>query len=431
MRILFFTIGFTDPETITSSVRRLYPALTRVLKENALLLPSRMQRTFLAGFSRERRLPSGLGYLSAMLKRNGHTVELADRLVDPEAWPKDVNGFDFIGVHTTTPCYQDGLNVLARLKDEGFKGKIAFGGPHTALYPDTVPPVVDYLVQGEAEYIICDLVEGAYPANSLIVTPRIRDVDALPQLDYSLFFDQQRSYELAVPFFNGGRVFNMTTSRSCPWQCTFCATKSIWGRLWTRHSPERIVSDIQFLKENYEIDGIYFREDLFTANKNRVYEFCKLVKKHALDLRWAVETRASDACDTELVAAMADAGCRGFYIGAESGSQRMLDKYVKEASVEQTVKAIAVAKNFGIKTAVSIIVGNPEETFSDRYASYKMIRQCKPEILQTSVFNGAHTGLGTLSFKRYSTSERQLIRANSANSSWSGQKDRMMLVTSG
>src|SRR5687767_2788165 len=165
MRVLFFTIGFTEPETLNSRVRRLYPALTRVLKEKALLLPSGTQRALLTGYSRERRLPSGLGFLSAMLKRRGHSVELADRLVDADAWPRDIHAFDFVGVHTTTPCYRDGLNVLERLKAEGYKGRIAFGGPHTALYPDTVPPEVDYLVQGEAEYVICDLVEGAYPRN--------------------------------------------------------------------------------------------------------------------------------------------------------------------------------------------------------------------------------------------------------------------------
>jgi len=428
MHVLLFTIGFTGSENLNSRVRRLYPALTRVLKENALLLPSGIQRALLTGYSRERRLPSGLGYLSAMLKRGGHTVELADRLVDSEAWPRDLHAFDFVGVHTTTPCYRDGLNVLARLKTEGFKGKIAFGGPHTALYPETVPPEVDYLVQGEAEYVICDLVEGAYPTNSLIVTPRIRDLDALPQVDYSLFMDRPRSYELAVPFFDGDRVFNMTTSRSCPWQCTFCSTKAIWGRLWTRHSPERIVDDIRYLKSTYQIDGIYFREDLFTADKSRVYEFCELVSKHALEIRWAIETRASDACDSELVAAMASAGCRGFYIGAESGSQRMLDKYVKESTVEETVQALSVAKRFGIKTAISLIVGNPEETFSDRYASYRMAKRCKPEILQTSVFNGAHTGLDAVGFERHGVDERKVIRVDHANSSWSGQKDRRMRV---
>lgn len=428
MHVLLFTIGFTEPETLNSHVRRLYPALTRVLKDNALLLPSGIQRALLTGYSRERRLPSGLGFLSAMLKRSGHSVELADRLVDPDAWPSDIHAFDFVGIHTTTPCYRDGLNVLERLKAEGFKGKIAFGGPHTALYPDTVPSEVDYLVQGEAEYVICDLVEGAYPTNSLIVTPRIRDLDALPQVDYSLFMDRPRSYELVVPFFEGRRVVNMTTSRSCPWQCTFCSTKSIWGRLWTRHGPERIIDDIRYLKSTYQIDGIYFREDLFTADKKRVYEFCELVRKNALEVRWAIETRASDACDSELVAAMAGAGCRGFYIGAESGSQRMLDKYVKEATVEQTVQAVATAKRFGIKTAMSLIVGNPEETFADRYASYKIARRCKPEILQTSVFNGAHTGLNALGFKRYAVDERQVIRVDQANGSWSGQKDRKMRV---
>ena len=334
MRVLLFTIGFPDQPLVKQVVSAESPALITTLKAGALLLPSSMQRALLAGYTRERRLPSGFGFLSAMLKQRGHTVHLADRLVDSSAWSSDVHTYDFVGVHTTTPCYQDGLDVVSRLKTEGFKGKIAFGGPHTTLYPHTIPPAVDYVVQGEAEYLICDLVEGVYPSHSILVAPRILDLDALPQLDYSLFFDHDRSYQLNAPFFAGNRVFNMTTSRSCPWRCTFCSVKTVWGRLWTRLSPERIVSDIQFLQHNYRINGVYFREDLFTADKKRVLEFCELMKRRKRKINWAVETRASDARDATLVEAMADAGCRGFYIGAESGSQRMLDIYAKDSLVD-------------------------------------------------------------------------------------------------
>jgi radical SAM superfamily enzyme YgiQ (UPF0313 family) len=428
MRVLLFTIGFPDQPLVKKVVSTLSPALISALKEGALLLPSSMQRALLAGYTRERRLPSGLGFLSAMLKQRGHTVHLADRLVDSSAWPSDIHSYDFVGVHTTTPCYQDGLDVLDRLKKEGFKGKIAFGGPHTTLYPDTIPPAVDYVVQGEAEYLICDLVEGVYPSNSLLVAPRILDLDALPQPDYSLFFDRARSYQLNVPFFAGNRVFNMTTSRSCPWRCAFCSVKAVWGRLWTKHSPERIVNDIQFLQENYQIDGVYFREDLFTADKKRVLKFCELMKNRKRKISWAVETRASDARDATLVEAMADAGCRGFYIGAESGSQRMLDIYAKDSLVEDTTTALAVAKHYGIKTAMSIIVGNPEETLADRHATYRMVKQCKPEILQCSVFNGVHTGLGSLRYERYDMNRRQLIPVHFGNSSRRGQDDRRVVA---
>src|SRR5688500_15904226 len=100
MRILLFTIGFTDQSPIKNRFRRIYPALTRALKEEALLLPSSMQRALLSGYSQERRLPSGLGFLSAMLKRRGHTVHLADRLVDSDAWPTNIHSYDFVGIHT-------------------------------------------------------------------------------------------------------------------------------------------------------------------------------------------------------------------------------------------------------------------------------------------------------------------------------------------
>ena len=428
MRVLLFTLGFTQQPSLKNTVRKHLPTLTGVVKSKALLYPSSVQRQLLSGYSRERRLPAGLGLLSAILKQQGHKVELADRLVDGDFWPDDVPEYDFVGIHTTTPCFQDGLDVLDRLRDMGFRGRIAMGGPHTSLYPETIPPSVNYIVQGEAEFIINGLAEGAFPDNCIIITPRIQQLDGLPQIDYSLFFDRKRAYELNVPFFPGDRVFNITTSRSCPFRCTFCATKDIWGRLWTSYSAARIVDDIEYLRDAYGVDGLYFREDLFTANVARVYEICGQLRSRQIDLPWAVETRARDVCDVELVRTMAAAGCKGFYIGAESGSQRMLDRYVKDARIEHTMAALKIARNNGIKTAVSMIVGNPEEQYSDKVASYKMIKSTQPDVLQTSVFNGRHTGRNCTDFPQYDLNQRRTIRFTHEGGTWKGQEDRNMPI---
>ena len=127
---------------------------------------------------KEARFPIGLGYLSAMLKQKGHETFLVDRFCDHGAWVDDPNEFDFVGVYTSTPCFDDALQILELLND--YAGPIAFGGPHTTAFPRTIPPRVDYVVQGEAEHIINDLVEGRYPRGSLIKTQRIEDLDALP-----------------------------------------------------------------------------------------------------------------------------------------------------------------------------------------------------------------------------------------------------------
>jgi radical SAM superfamily enzyme YgiQ (UPF0313 family) len=182
-----------------------------------------------------------------------------------------------------------------------------------------------------------------------------------------------------------------------------------------------------FLKEAYDIGGVYFREDLFTSNKKRVAEICGLMRKHKVSLPWACETRAQEACDEEMVAEMAECGCRGFYIGAESGSQRMLDIYNKEATVLQTVKACSIAKKNGIKVAMSIIVADPASNFRDRFETWKMVRKCAPEILYCSVYDGEHTAERKVN-NYPSRSSRVVIKADYSNGTWKGQRDRIGLV---
>ncbi len=424
MRVALFTTGITDIKATKNFFRKYIPEIVSKIKTSSLLLPPSIQRPILSGFSRERRFPAGLGLLSAMLKKAGHEVFLVDRFVDQDDWIDDLQNVDFVGIHTTTPCFGDALTIVDRLEREGYTGAIAMGGPHVALYPETVPPRVNYVVQGEGEYIIKDLVEGTYSRGTLIETQRINDLNQLPMVDYDLFFDKPRGYELKVEFFSEQPVFNLSTSRSCPYKCSFCATRRIWGILWRTYSPEKIVDEILYLKKKFGIKGIYFREDLFTTNKNRVMEICRLMLRYNLKLPWACETRAEEACDSEMVEMMALAGCRGFYIGAESGSQRILDLYNKEATVKDTITACALAKQNNIKIAMSIIVGHSESNFRDRVDTWRMVRQCKPEFLQTSVYDGAHTSENKKSHY-LSYPVREVIKIESSNGIWKGQEDRL------
>ncbi|MBW2543657.1 MAG: cobalamin-dependent protein, partial [Deltaproteobacteria bacterium] len=182
----------------------------------------------------EARFPIGLGYLSAMLKQKGHSTELVDRFCDHDAWVEDISQFDFVGVYTSTPCYEDALHILELLED--YEGPIAFGGPHTSTFPLTIPPRVDYVVQGEAEYLINDLVEGKFPKDTIIRTQRIANLDALPQADYDLFLDRPRSYLWTTPFSSDREpIFLFNSSRSCHYQCMFCTVRDIWGRLYSAH----------------------------------------------------------------------------------------------------------------------------------------------------------------------------------------------------
>lgn len=375
---------------------------------------------------KEARFPIGLGYLSAMLKQHGHATRLIDRFADHDAWLEDVGQFDFVSIYTSTPCYDDALHILRLLED--YAGPIAFGGPHATAFPNTIPPRVDYVVQGEAEYLINDLVEGRFPKGSLIRTQRIRDLDALPRADYDLFLDRPRSYLWTMPFSSDAQpIFLVNTSRSCPHQCTFCTVRDIWGRLWTAQSAERVVDDIEHLKRTYEVAGVYFREDIFTADKKRVHRIAELLIRRELDIIWACETRVDAGTDPELIEIMARSGCQGIYIGAESGSQRMLDHYNKGIQIGQILETCRNAKKNGIAVAISLIVDHPKETWRDRRATRSLIRRAKPEIVWKNRYRDEFTRHGKVDYPTYAA--REVIDFSFEGGSWGGQIDRLAAQT--
>lgn len=171
--------------------------------------------------------------------------------------------------------------------------------------------------------------------------------------------------------------------------------------------------------------GIYFREDYFVTQRQRVVEFCELLLRRKLDIAWACETRVDLGADAELVELMARAGCKGIYIGAESGNDRMLNKYNKEATAADTKRRCRVARQHDINVAMSIIVADPDEVLSDRVATWQMVRECQPRLLQLSAFNGDHAGLNFRPYTEYES--RPVITPDLPNGTLSGQNDRIAL----
>lgn len=431
MKVLFVNNGHLPRPTngaaratASGDWRRYVPrSVKELIKPYVIAMPAALQRRTIGGFGIEEvRFPLGLGFLASMLKQRGHAVDLVDRFADSGAWIENVNEYDFVGVYASTPFFDDCLEVLRLLEESNYRGPIAFGGPHTTAYPNTIPPRVDYVVQGEAEYIICDLVEGRYRSGSLIRTSRIEDLDSLPRPDFDLFLNKKRGYRFDFEFSDRTPIFNLNTSRSCPYNCSFCGVRDVWGRLWRAQSAERILDDILFLKREYDIAGVYFREDLFTGDKRRVRELSELLIKHNANIVWACETRVDTGADRELVSLMAKSGCRGFYIGAESGSQRMLDHYVKGIQAEDIYRTCAHAKTFGIAVYMSLIVAHPEETMRDKLDTLRLVRTTKPEMYGLSPFRSEYTRHGVVSYEEYP--ERPVITEQTVNSTWRGQRDR-------
>ncbi|MHC4616154.1 MAG: glycosyltransferase [Planctomycetota bacterium] len=340
----------------------------------------------------EKRPPIGIGFLISVLRNAGHEVVFLDNYLQPsnflETGYLQENKIDYVGIYANTICFRDTLRMIHRIEHlrraHQWHGKVIVGGPHAAVAPHTLPDFVDHVVQGEGERAIIDIVEGRV-TDRIVSYPRIENLDELPAPAWDCFANLP--YKWSVDFFEQGPVFTMNTSRGCPFRCRFCSVNSVWGRRYTYFSAERIVSDIEYLIKHYGIKGVYFREDNFTLNGQRLIKFCNLLIEKGIRIPWACESRVS-TLSRDQVALMARAGAKGFYFGVESGSQRILDFLQKDITVEQVENAFKWCHEFNIKAAASIIVGVPGETQSDRDKTRRLLEQIKPDVVWTNVFVG-------------------------------------------
>lgn len=340
----------------------------------------------------EKRPPLGLGFLVSVLRQAGHQVFFIDNYLAPSRFIEEgylqTHQIDLVGIYANTICYRDTLRMfhaIESLRQEGkWQGKIAVGGPHTAVALETIPDFVDHVVLGEGEQAILSIVDGT-TRDRLIWGERIRDFDTLPFQPWDLF--TQLPYDDSCPWMDIRPVFTMNTSRGCPFQCAFCSVRSVWGAKYTYFSADRILAEIEYLVKEHGAQGIYFREDHFTLHEARTVEFCEKLIKSPLNIQWACETRV-DALSEDLIRLMHASGCRAVFLGIESGSPRGLELLQKQITVEQIERAITLCKRHDIRTYCSLLVGTPGETFQDYVMTKRLMRKLNPYTYAFHVFVG-------------------------------------------
>jgi len=361
------------------------------LEENKNILLLTSPAPLKSGFSvREKRPPLGVGYLISVLRNNNYNVYFNDQYLQKNDILNSPfllkHNIDVIGIYSNTVCFQGTLDLLAQLKSQDWKGKIIIGGPHTSVGSDMFSQEVDYIVIGEGEITLLDILQGKVDER-IVQGKKVENLDTLPRLPWEDF--------MSLPYHKNSKwlkskknIVTLNTSRGCPFNCTFCSVKSIWGREYRCMSANRIIDEIEFLIKKYSIDGIYFREDHFTFNKQRTIDFCELLLKKNINIDWLCETRVDDLDDLEYQKLLAKAGCKVFYIGVESGSPRMLKFYKKGETVEQFIKAFDNAKKAGITTYASLITGIPGETKEDKQLTKVFLKRIQPDFITNNYYVG-------------------------------------------
>ena len=335
--------------------------------------------------------PLGIGYLASVLKEKGWEVEVIDGQIltfkDYERKIREIKE-GVVGISITIKQIKEAERIVKIIKNINPEIPIVVGGPGVVVIEMGLSSLkVDLIVKGEAELEIDEIFKKAIEEkNKETQTPEIirgqfpLDLNALPFPDREIL--KTREYLNVWKRNTGMTSISMISSRGCPFSCIFC-DKYISGRKFRARSPANVVDEMEYLAEKYQPDDIFFYDDLFVYDRERVIEICQEIKKRKLEVFWSAQARV-DRIDEEMLKEMKRAGCKELYFGVESGSDRIL-KYLKKGFKRvQIIEAFNLCHQIGIRPGMYLIVGIPGETREDIEATKSLIVECRPYLLNFS-----------------------------------------------
>jgi anaerobic magnesium-protoporphyrin IX monomethyl ester cyclase len=329
--------------------------------------------------------PLGLGYIASFLRRYGdHDVEI----FEPEAQsltPGDLgkiirdNKPDIVGLTCSTPNYFRAIRLAAIAKTNS-EAKIIMGGVHASALPEFIIEnhhnIIDCVVIGEGEQTMLEIV-NAYQNNESLrgikgvvyrednetirtdSRPFIDELDSIPFPARDLI-DQR----LFTPNLHNGRHRNcatLLTSRGCPYNCSFCASRIVSGKKYRTHSAEYVLEEMQLLKTDYQARQLIITDDTFTIDHARLESICRGMIDKNLHLDWFCFSQVN-AVNREILLMMKKAGCYNIGFGIESANEEVLKKLGKSIKPEKAMEAVRLAREAGMKTQAFYVFGAPGET---------------------------------------------------------------------
>lgn len=341
-------------------------------------------------YMKQRALDPPLMHLSlgAYIRQFDYSVEILDcnavcRTIEGEFesyfitnYVQRYDNIRVIGLSSTTPTINNCFKIATICKKHFPNCKIIFGGAHASFIPEESlnDENVDLVCIGEGEETLKEVLDDRPYADikglaykkpgeegfEFIKNPpriRLKELDELPPPAYDLI--DMNIYRPIIGNFKRLPAMMLVSSRGCPWTCNFCRRPV--GRMWTYHSAQNLYNQFETLSTKYGIKDIAIMDDVFTVNKERVFEFCDLLIKKPLDIQWLCFARV-DIVTPEMLQRMRQAGCWQIMYGVENFNQNILDSISKGIEVEQVYKAVNWAQAADLEVRVCMIVGNVGDT---------------------------------------------------------------------
>ena len=348
---------------------------------------------------KSQRVPIGLLMLLGVLEEKGYKPKIIDCYAEKISLDQlDLQlgkiNCNIFGISGTTNTRFESFAIAKAIKSHFDESVVIYGGVNsTFTWEEVLDNVIDIdiAVKGEGEETIVELMnflirkEGkienikgiSYRNQGEIIDngnrPFVQDLDALPYPSFHLI--NCDSYDFDLPYSNK-RAGIILSSRGCPAKCDFCSTGFMWGKQFRFKSPKAIADEVEFLIDNYKVEGIKFIDDAMTWNKSKYNEVLDEFLRRKIDFQWVCESRVS-SLDKDLIKKMKAMGCIRIGLGVESGSDKILKRIRKGTTVEKVKQVVDWCVETGMKVKAYFIIGHPEETVHDARETIKLIKELR------------------------------------------------------
>lgn len=342
--------------------------------------------------------PLGLLYISAYLQTHGIANEVFDTtFASYQEWKSFLitNSPKVIGLYSNLMTKIRIVQMIKWIRNNLPPAKIVIGGPDTTYNIHRyLQSGAHFVVLGEGEITMFELgkallkreqqdlqdIEGIawLDANGTLckspARPKIKDLDTLPDpnregIDLNLYLDSWRRH-------HGHASISVSTQRGCPYTCKWCST-AVYGQSYRRRSGKSVVNELKSLVATYQVNRFWFVDDVFSISHKWLDTFEEHLQRQCLSIEFECITRA-DRLNEDVIQQLKRMGCFRIWIGAESGSQKVIDLMDRRVNVQHVSEMIQSTKAQGVEAGTFIMLGYPGETENDILQTVEYLRKSNP-----------------------------------------------------
>lgn len=294
---------------------------------------------------------------------------------------------DFVAITVLMDKYAESGHIAAKICNQIQSSPIVIiGGVYPTMNSLEVinDPHIDYVIVGEGEYVLRELVlhhtiNSPLPKKGIVYrddggiinlghSDFIENLDLIPLPAYHLIDYLKYTTKYERKSVDGPRAFpyaSIVSSRGCPIGCAFCQVESIMGRRFRPRSAENVIKEISYLKNQYGVQSLLFYDDNLLTNRQRAFDIFNLMITKDLVMPWTMGGTAVFKLDEELILLMKKSGCQYLDIAIETGSERIRKMIGKPIEYNHVRKIVQILKKNGIFVAANFMIGFPTETWDE------------------------------------------------------------------